>query len=134
MHAATCPLGDGLNDSPLSVGDVVDGDIEQMAWGCEDCEDFVSAWPMHVGQPDMDAECDSCGGVLVRRSGTVSVPHVVTQVRPLLAKDILGPAPESYIYVLADGRAWLCEGDVETPLILPDAEPGGVCLIVERQP
>lgn len=56
---------------------------------------------------------------------TLRVHVVPGMVLPIVEKDIRGEPPERYIYVLNDGRAWLVEGDTETPITLPpDAAPG----------
>jgi hypothetical protein len=126
MHAATCPLGDGLNDNPLNVGDVVDGDIE-----CPTCDDgLVAGYDYDSGVPT-GVCCEDCDG-----DGTVSVPHEVVAVVPLVANFEGATMPNAVLLVTETGVEWWGCGDNEAhhlaDLVLPDAEPGGVALIVER--
>jgi hypothetical protein len=116
-------LSDGLLFGTPAVGDIVDGDIE--------CPNLL----YHQGLYG----CGRCWG-----SGTVSVPHVVRDVRRILAwdntEDANGQDAQGYLRVgeshvwfhwptriPTDG--WLVESVDRA--VLPDAEPGGVALLVE---
>jgi hypothetical protein len=98
-----------------AVGDVVDGDI-----GCPTCEGRTPSFCSGV-----------CGG-----SGTVSVPHEVVAVVPLVANFEGATMPNAVLLVTETGVEWWGRGDNEAHylanLVLPDVEPGGICLIVER--
>jgi hypothetical protein len=111
---------------PPAVGCVVDGDIE-----CPTCHGI-----------DLDPMlCGGCGryershGIVIN-AGTVSVPHVVVAVVPLVANFEGATMPNAVLLVTETGVEWWGRGDNEAhhlaDLFLPDAEPGGFALIVER--
>lgn len=54
--------------------------------------------------------------------GSVVFAHATVEVLPVTEKDIHGVPPEAYVYVLTDGRAFLCRGDDEQALAL-DSPP-----------
>jgi hypothetical protein len=111
-----------------AVGDVVDGDIE-----CPTCDDgLVAGYDYDSGVPT-GVCCEDCDG-----DGTVSVPHEVVAVVPLVANFEGATMPNAVLLVTETGVEWWGCGDNEAhhlaDLVLPDAEPGGVCLLVEPQP
>jgi hypothetical protein len=119
-------LSDGLLFGTPAVGDVVDGDVE-----CPTCHGI-----------DLDPMlCGGCGryershGIVIN-SGIVSVPHVVRAVVPLVANFEGATMPNAVLLVTETGVEWWGRGDNEAhhlaDLVLPDAEPGGVAVIVER--
>ena len=81
----------------------------------------VEAWLCDV------YDCAKCIGGVHKRRDTLTV-HVI-DVLPIVAKDIHGEAPDRYVYVLPDGRAWLVETDTETPITLPPAAAPGMLLV-----
>jgi hypothetical protein len=112
------PDNNGLDPVP-AVGGVVDGDIE--------CPNL----PQLDGHPD-DHQCTECWG-----SGTVTVPHVVRKVAAIT--DDEARLSEPTIVIWPGGHVEYFEIDHHPRLghwtvlsNLPDAEPGGVALIVER--
>jgi hypothetical protein len=109
----------------FAVGEVVDGDVE-----CPTCEGKGTFDHPLVRGADVAALCDDC------RSGTVTVPHVVRTVVPIVANFEGATMPNAVLLVTETGVEWWGRGDNEAhhlaDLVLPDAEPGGVALLVER--
>lgn len=95
-----------------------------------------------------DATCPRCGtervdGLVFAGSGYVAVPYTVTQVLRVLGpddlQDVRGTDAGGYLRVTTSGVWWhrrVNEGGLRrweaSPIDLPDAQPGGVCLVVER--
>jgi hypothetical protein len=124
-----CNGGSGDCPSVPAVGGVVDGDIE-----CPRCKGTgLSAVRMKLDALGhfVQADCRRCGA-----SGTVSVPHEVVAVVPLVANFEGATMPNAVLLVTETGVEWWGRGDNEAhhlaDLVLPDAEPGGVAVIVER--
>jgi hypothetical protein len=129
------PDNNGLDPVP-AVGGVVDGDVEgPCPAACdEDCE---ATCHQHHLPTWKRTPCDH---------GTVSVPHVVRDVRRILAwdndpQDIRGRDASGYLRIgesrvwfywstTIPSKRWLVESVDRADL--PGAEPGGVALVVER--
>jgi hypothetical protein len=104
-----------------AVGGVVDGDVE-----CPTCHGQSRADRLFLA--GRSSCCDN--------QGTVSVPHEVVAVVPLVANFESATMPNAVLLVTETGVEWWGRGDNEAhhlaDLVLPDAEPGGVALLVER--
>jgi hypothetical protein len=107
-----------------AVGDVVDGDVECLSCG------GAGWWWCDIDSDNYIRQRCGCG------SGTVSVPHVVREVLPIVSEDewMSLPVTDSTPCFIActTGSVIHDDGLVTTYIDLPDAEPGGVALIVER--